>query len=160
VKAIDVVHHEISTGNPLFGAATFLSLALPKTWEISIGAGRPEITGSTQHNGQRWVATGDAWYVLHDPGRRWAMEIRLTVKLPGRKRQEIATPDLIVAGHPASITWQQRRRGFIKRWPVTYVTVEFHCPHTERQLRVEFSGRAPDEAFQEMVDAAKHIRCH
>ena len=160
MKAADLIHHEIATANPLFGAATFLSLALPKTWDISIGAGRPEITGSTQHNGQRWVATGDAWYILHNPGRRWAMEVRLTAKLPGRNRREIAVPGLTVAGHPARVAWQQRRRGFIKRWPVTYVTVQFHCPHTERQLRVEFSGRLPDEAFQELVEAARYIRCH
>lgn len=160
MKGADLVQHEIATGNVLVGTSIFLSLALPKTWDITIGAGRPEITASHEHDGRRWVATGDAWYILHDTGRRWAMEIRITAKLPNRSRREIAVPDVTIAGHPACVTWKRRRRGFIKRWSVTYVTVEFHCPHTERKLRLEFSGRLPDEAFQEMVKAARYARCH
>jgi hypothetical protein len=160
VKSTDVVRHEIAAGNILIGASTFLSLALPKTWDISMGAGRPEVTASHEHDGRRWVATGDAWYILHDTGRRWAMEVRMTAKLPRRSRRERSIPEITVAGHPASVTWKRRRRGFIKRWSVTYVTVEFYCPHTERQLRLEFSGRVPDEAFQEMVEATKYVRCH
>ncbi len=162
MKGTELVLHEISTGNVLFGAATFLSLALPKVWYVSMGAGRPEITASHERNGQRWVATGDAWYILHDPDRRWAMEVRLTAKIPRRSRreQETSVPDLTIAGHPAKVTWQRRRRGFIKRWSVTYLIVEFQCPPTERQLRLEFSGRVPDEAFQEMIEAARYHRCH
>jgi hypothetical protein len=160
VKGAELVHHEIAANNVLIGASTFLSLALPKTWNISMGAGRPEITASHEHNGRRWVATGDGWYLLHDPERRWAMEVRLTAKLPKGSREETSMPEVTVAGHPARVTWARRRRGFIKRWSVTYVTVEFYCPHTERQLRLEFSGRVPDEAFQEMIEATRYVRCH
>lgn len=160
MKGTDLVHHEIVANNILLGASTFLSLALPQTWDISMGAGRPEITASREHNGQRWVATGDAWYILHDPDRRWAMEIRLTAKLPKRSREAISVSEITVAGHPASIIWNQRKRGLIKRWSVTYVTVEFYCPRTERELKMEFSGRVPDEAFQEVVEATRYARCH
>ncbi|MBN1220519.1 MAG: hypothetical protein JXM69_16470 [Anaerolineae bacterium] len=156
----ELVHHEIAVNNILLGASTFLSLALPPTWEISMGAGRPEITASHQHNGRRWVVAGDAWYILHEPERHWAMEVRLTAKLPTRPRGTVSVPELTVAGHPARVAWNRRRRGFIKRWPVTYVTVEFFCPQTGRQLRLEFSGRAPDDAFEEIVAAAKYARCH
>ena len=86
--------------------------------------------------------------------------MRLTAKLPGRSGRAAATPELTVAGHPARVTWQRRKRGFFKRWLVTYVIVEFQCPQTERQLKLEFSGRVADEAFQEMIEAAKYVRCH
>jgi hypothetical protein len=160
VKGTDLVHHEIVVNNILLGASTFLSLALPQTWDISMGAGRPEITASHERNGRRWVATGDAWYVLHDSDRHWAMEVRLTAKVPKRSRNAISISEITVAGHPASIIWNRRKRGLIKRWSVTYVTVEFYCPRTERQLKVEFSGRVPDEAFQEVVEATRYVRCH
>ncbi len=160
MKGTDLVHHEITARNVLIGPSTFLSLALPKTWDISMGAGRPEVTASHERNGRRWVVTGDGWYILHDPGRRWAMEVRLTAKLPGRSGKEPLVPEITVAGHPAKVTWERRKRGFIKRWSVTYVRLEFYCPHTERQLRVEFSGRVPNEAFQEMIEGARYIRCH
>jgi hypothetical protein len=142
------------------GNSTFLSLALPKPWTISIGAGRPEITASHERNGRRWVATGDAWYILHDGDRRWAVEMRLSAKPVGRSPKPASVQESTIAGHPATVTWQRRKRGFIKRWLVTYVTVEFHCPLTDRQLRLEFSGRAPDEAFQEIIEATQYVRCH
>jgi hypothetical protein len=88
------------------------------------------------------------------------MEVRLTAKPVGRSPGEIAVPDLTIAGHSALVTWQRRKRGLIKRWSVTYVTVEFHCLHTDRQLKLEFSGRAPDEAFQEIVEVSRYARCH
>ncbi|MBN1993636.1 MAG: hypothetical protein JW953_13125 [Anaerolineae bacterium] len=155
-----VRQHEIAINNVLLGASTFISLALPPGWEIVMGAGSPEVTASHRHNGRRWVATGDAWYILHHPGRRWAMELRLTASLPPRSRRETILPELTVAGHPASVTWKQRKRGFIKRWPVTYVTVEFFCPHTKRQLRLEFSGSPLPEAFEEVLAVIKYARCH
>lgn len=160
MKGSDLVYHEIASKNILLGSSVFLTLALPKTWDISIGAGPPEITASHEHDGRRWVATGDGWYILHDPGRHWALEVRLTAKLPGRSVQEPSLREITVAGHPARVNWDRRKRGFIQRWNVTYVTVEFHCPHTDRQLRLEFSGRVPDEAFVELIEAAKFIRCH
>jgi hypothetical protein len=160
VKGSDLVYHEIASNNILLGSSIFLTLGLPQSWDISMGAGRPEITASHEHNGRRWVATGDAWYILHDPGRRWAMEVRLTAKLPRRSGAEAIPQEITIAGHPARVTWARRQRGLIKRWTVTYVTVEFHCPHTDRQLRLEFSGRVPDEAFVEIIEAAKFIRCH
>ena len=160
VKGADLVHHDIAIANVLVGASTFISLALPKTWDILKGAGHPEVTATHERNGRRWIATGDAWYILHNPDQHWAMELRLTAKLPGRSGRAAATPELTVAGHPARVTWQRRKRGFFKRWVVTYVTVEFQCPQTERQLKLEFSGRVADEAFQEMIEAAKYVRCH
>ncbi|MEW5961838.1 MAG: hypothetical protein AB1801_29305 [Chloroflexota bacterium] len=160
MKGAELVHHDIAIANILVGASTFISLALPKTWDILKGAGQPEVTATHERNGRRWVVTGDAWYILHDPGRRWAMELRLTAKLPGRSDRAAALPELTVAGHPARVTWQRRKRGLIKRWPVTYVTVEFQCPQTERRLKLEFSGRVSDDAFQEMIEAAKFVRCH
>jgi hypothetical protein len=160
VKGAELVRHDIAIANVLVGASTFISLALPKTWNIVKGAGPPEVTATHAHNGRRWVATGDAWYILHDPDRHWAMELRLTAKLPGRSDQAAAIPEITVAGHPTRVTWQQRKRGFFKRWSVTYVTLEFQCPQTQRQLKLEFSGRVSDEAFQEMVEAAKYVRCH
>ncbi len=155
-----LVHHEIAAGNILIGQSVFLSLALPANWTISIGAGRPEVTASHERNGRRWVATGDAWYVLYNTDRRWAMELRLTARPAGRNHRETPLPDMTVSGHGAGLTWQRRRRGLFKRWPVTYLIVQFCCPQTDRQLRVELSGNLPDEAFQELVEALPYMRCH
>jgi hypothetical protein len=160
VQAADLIHHDIAAGNFLLGHSIFLSLALPKTWAISLGVGRPEITASHERNGQRWVATGDAWYTLHDAGRRWAMEIRLTAKPASRSPFQISVPEVTIAGHPATVAWQRRKRGFIKRWWVPYVTIEFYGRRPERQLKLEFSGRVPDEAFQEIIEATRYVRCH
>jgi hypothetical protein len=156
----NLIQHEIAANNIFIGPSTFLSLALPQTWNITLGAGRPEVTGSREHSGRRWVATGDAWYVLHDQSRRWAMEVRLTAKLLPNSPPKNFPPDMTIAGHPACVVWTQRKRGFIKRWLVTYVTVEFCCPHTDRLLRLEFSGSAPEEAFREIVEAVRYTRCH
>ncbi len=156
----DLIYHEIAASNMLVGDTKFLVLPLPSAWEISIGAGRPEVTASHVRDEQRWVASGDAWYVLYNEGRRWAMELRLSAKPAGRFQEEPAVPELTVAGHPAAVSWASRRRGLIKRWSVTYVTVTFYCAKTGRRLSVEFSGRLPDEAFREMVETARYIRCH
>ena len=153
----NLIHHEIAANNILVGASTFLTLALPPAWDITLGAGRPEITASHERHGRRWVVTGDAWYILHNPTQRWAMEVRLTASPSSRT---LSTSGMTVAGHPARVTWKRRKRGFIKRWPVTYVNVEFYCPQTDRQLNLEFSGRVPDEVFQEVIEASRHVRCH
>lgn len=160
MRGADVVQHKIAASNPLAGAIVFLSLALPPDWDITLGAGRPEVSATHLRNGERWVATGDAWYILHNSSRRWAMEIRLTAKPLGRARTDISVPDMTVAGHPVAVSWKERRRGFFKRWPVTYVTLRFDCPVTDRRLRLELSGRAPEEAFREILDASKFVRCH
>jgi hypothetical protein len=86
--------------------------------------------------------------------------MRLSARPMSRSPQAVSISGITIAGHPATVTWQRRKRGFIKRWLVTYVIVEFHCPPTDRQLRLEFSGRAPDEAFQEIVEATQYVRCH
>lgn len=153
----NLIHHEIAANNILVGASTFLTLALPPLWNITIGAGRPEITASHERQGRRWVISGDAWYILHNPAQRWAMEVRLTAKPSSRS---LSPSGMTVGGHPACVTWKRRKRGFIKRWPVTYVNVEFYCPQTDRQLSLEFSGRVPDEVFQEVVEANRYARCH
>jgi hypothetical protein len=88
------------------------------------------------------------------------MEVRLTVQPARRVPQEISIPEVTIAGHPATVTWQRRKRGLFKRWSVTYVTVKFHCPRTERRLKLEFSGRVSDDAFQEMIEASRYVRCH
>lgn len=160
MKRADVVQHRIAINNVFVGVSDFLSLALPPGWEITLGAGPPEVTASHQRNGRRWVATGDAWYILHNPAHRRAMEMRLTARLPGRSPLQASGPEITVAGHPARVTWKRRKRGFIKRWEVTYVTVEFVCPRTERRLKLEFSGRTSDTVFQEVVDAIQFLRCH
>ncbi|RME51794.1 MAG: hypothetical protein D6796_00185 [Caldilineae bacterium] len=160
MRGTEVTYHEICAENFFVGTTVFLTLALPPAWELTMGAGRPEVTASHRHDGRRWVATGDAWYVLDDPVRRWAMEVRLNARPADRPRRAIAIPDATVAGHPAQIVWKRRRRGLFQRWTVTYVTLTFHCPHTRRYLKVEFSGRPPDEAFEEVLQAARYLRCH
>lgn len=155
----ELVPHEIVVGNILWGKAHFLTLHLPPEWDLAPGVGHPEIVASHERQNRRWVASGDAWYVLYNPQRRWAMELHLVAR-PRRTRNEAVVPSLLVAGHPAAVRRESRRRGLWRRWDVTYVTVTFECPATDRQVKLEFSGRCEQAAFEEILRFVPAFRCH
>ena len=164
MRPADLVRHDIAAGNLLLGDMLFLSLNLLPAWDLAPGVGRPEVIASHERNGKKWVAAGRAWYVIYDGERRWAMELMLQAGALPRKRRgnaELASAtELSVHGHPATVRWQERRRGLFRRRPITFVRVEFDCPISERHLVVEFSGRCPSEGFEELLRVMPYWRCH
>jgi hypothetical protein len=157
----DLVLHDIYAKNLVMGGCLFFGLMLPPNWQLAPGVGRPEINSTLRREEEKaWVADGRAWYVLHDPERRWALEAAISISSQ-RPKTKADTEKVIVGGHPANLTWSKRRRGLPwRRHDVVFMKLDFYCPETERRIKVEFSGWCPQEGFQEILQAARFLRCH
>lgn len=153
--------HDIYAGNNIFGEALFLRLPLPPSWELAPGVSRPEVSATHERRSRSWVVSGSAWFVVHQPERRWALELALHLR-PWRK--SAAQPEggeISIAGHPARLAWRTRRRGLPwNRHDVTFMTIDFACPLSERRIQLEFSGWCPEIGFQEMLQAMRELSCH
>lgn len=157
----DLETHEIYASNFLMGESLICGLRLPPAWQLAPGVSRPEVVATHVRRDQKWVASGDAWYVVHDGERRWAMELAIRVRPIVGFRRDQTGQGVFVAGHPAQTLLKTRRRGLPwRRHDVTFMTVVFDCPHTERRFRLEFSGWCPRQGFEEMLAALRHFRCH
>jgi hypothetical protein len=108
-----------------------------------------------------WVANGNAWYVVYDQDRGWALELAARIRGMSRRKIDQPADSLIVAGHPAGVTWKTTRRGLPwKRHEVTFMTIELECSITERRLEFEFSGWCPKQGFDEIREAVQFLKCH
>lgn len=157
----DLVSHDLYAGNSLLGEALFFRLNLPKHWELAAGVSRPEVSATHERKHKTWVVHGDAWYVIYDQERGWAMELAARVRGQGRRASHRQAEVLAVSGHAARAHWKTNRRGLPwKRHDVTYMTITFDCPYTERRVELEFSGWCPPRGFEEMREAARYLICH
>ncbi len=145
----------------LLGKSLFFSLKLSPDWHLAPGVGRPEIVALHERKDTKWVATGKAWYVVYHHETRWAMELAVNIK-PIADNDKGETGKLIAVNqHRGYLSWKYRRRGLPwKRHTVTFMNVRFSCPHTDRQINLEFSGWCPPEGFDEILQAVAHLGCH
>ncbi len=160
MQTIDLETHDIYAGNVILGQALICGLRLPAHWQLAKGVSHPEVTATHERRNRKWIVTGDAWYVVFDGDRRWALELAIRVR-PVSQRQLPAGKVSSVSGHPAAVVWKTRRRGLPwRRHDVTFMTVHFTCPPSERRLSLEFSGWCPPEGFQEVLAAVQQLKCH
>ena len=156
-----LISHDLFAGNSLLGEALYLRLNLPEHWQLAAGLSRPEVAATHQRKNKTWVANGDAWYVIYDEQRRWALELAIHVRGMRKRKPDHSAESLAVAGHPANVTWKTTRRGLPwKRHDVTFMKILFECPATDRRLELEFSGWCPRPGFEELREAVAHINCH
>ena len=155
----ELVNHEIFAQNLILGESLFLILKLPPHWQLAPGVSRPEIHATHERRGRKWVATGSAWYVIYDGERNWALELAISSRPARNKPRENGS--ISIAGHPAQLRWNEKRRGLPwQRHTVRYMTVDFECSQSERELKLEFSGWCPEEGFQEILQSVKQLQCH
>lgn len=159
--------HDIYAGNNLFGEAMLLRLALPDSWELAPGVSRPEVSATHERRNQAWVVSGRAWYVIYQTEKRWALELALYLHPArpqaggGRQSGGQSSELTAIAGHPAQVGWKTRRRGLPwNRHDVTFLTVRYTCPLSERRIELELSGWCPRPGFEEVLQALQHLRCH
>ena len=156
----DLVRHDVSVSNLLYGAARLITLRLPEMWEIAPGVGRPEIVAAHTRDDRKWVACGRAWYVIYHRQLGWAMELLLDSG-PLRKRWQPDGEEMVVVhGHPASVRRWQRRRGLFRPKTITFVEVAYNCEQSDRFMRLELSGRCPPEGFEQMLRLLSGWWCH
>ncbi|OGO71758.1 MAG: hypothetical protein A2Z37_00250 [Chloroflexi bacterium RBG_19FT_COMBO_62_14] len=157
----ETIEHVLEAANPIIGTARFVSLRLGETWDLAQGVGHPEINASHERRSIRWVANGDFWYVLYDDERHWAMEFHGRFRPDALERTRPGSGLVSVAGHAAEVLWSHRRRGLPwRRHDVTFMTVEYDCPQSERSIMLEFSGWCPEEGFREVLASLARLRCH
>jgi hypothetical protein len=157
----NLVSHDLYAGSTLLGEALFFRLNLPERWQLAAGLSRPEVAATHQRKYKTWVANGDAWYVIYDQERRWALELAVRIRSLRRRNTDQPVDILSVGGHPASASRRTIRRGLPwKRHDVTYMTIAFECPITERRVELEFSGWCPNDGFEEMRQVVRYIICH
>ena len=157
----DFVEHVIEAGNPIMGGSRFFTLRLPAMWNLTSGAGQPEVDASHERRDVKWVVNGGFWYILYDEERRWALEFTGRLRPFSQRALKPAAEHTAVSGHPAEVYWASRRRGLPwQRHTVTYMTVEYDCLQSERHISLEFSGRCPEEGFREVLAALQTLRCH
>ena len=157
----ELVKHEIFAKNLLLGESLFLTLKLPPHWQLGPGVSRPEIHATHERRGRKWVATGSAWYVVYDGERNWALELAISVRPARNKFGENSVETVNIGGHTAQLRRKEKRRGLPwQRHTVKYMTVDFECPTSEREIKLEFSGWCPEEGFQEVLQSVKQLQCH
>jgi hypothetical protein len=157
----NLVNHEIYAGNSLLGESLFVTLHLPPQWQLAPGVSRPDISASHERRNRYWVANGSGWYVVYDGDRRWALELAIHVRLLPKNPKIITGEPVSINGHPAQVTWKTKRRGLPwQRHDVNFMTVDFDCQSSERHLQIEFSGWCPQEGFDEILEALRHLKCH
>lgn len=155
-----LITHDIYASNLILGESFFVGLRLPPSWKLAPGVSRPEIVAAHDRRSRKWVATGDAWYVVHDDDRRWVMELAIRVR-PLTRNQDGPGEIAPVGGHSARVVWKERRRGLPwQRHTVTFMTATHVCPLSERKIRLEFSGWCPMDGFREMLASLEHLVCH
>jgi hypothetical protein len=155
-----LIRHDIAVGNLIWGSAHFLSLRLPEVWDIAPGVGRPEVVAAHDRAGRKWIASGQAWYVLYHREHHWAMELKLDSRPLGRVDPAPGGAATSVHGHEAFVRRWQRRRGLFRPKVITFVEVAWRCDHSDRTLRVELSGRCPPEGFEQMLALIPEWWCH
>lgn len=157
----DFVEHQIFARNLLLGESLFLTLNLPPEWQLAPGVSRPEIHATHNRRNRKWVATGEAWYVIFDEQRNWALELAISTRPARNKNVDHHDETVAIGNHPARLQWKEKRRGLPwKRHTVTFMTVDFECPQSERHLKLELSGWCPQEGFQEILNSLKELSCH
>lgn len=154
-----LARHDIDVGNIVYGSARFMTLRLPETWDLAPGVGRPEIIAAHDRHQRKWIASGQAWYVLYHRQLGWAMELMLTARALKKQLRETGETTSI-HGHAAFIRRWQRRRGLFRPKTISFVEVQFNCPQSDRFLSVELSGRCPLEGFDQMVGLLAEWWCH
>lgn len=158
---MNLVNHDIYASNPLLGDSLFLTLNLPPQWQLGPGVSRPDIAASHERRHKIWVANGSGWYVIYDKERRWALELAIHIGDLQKNSNGVSNDLLSINGHPAKLSWKTKRRGLPwQRHDVTFMTVEYDCPLSERHVTLEFSGWCPREGFDEVLEAARAARCH
>ncbi len=157
----DLVKHEIFANNLLLGESLFLTLNLPPHWHLAPGVSRPEIHATHKRRDRKWVAAGEAWYVIFDERRKWALELAISTRPTRNKQTNNQYETVDIANHAARLQWKETRRGLPwQRHTVTFMTVDFECPQSERHLKLELSGWCPPEGFQEVLKSLKKLDCH
>ncbi len=157
----NLVIHDISVSNLLLGEARLMRLLLPETWDIDRGLAPPDMSARHVRGGAPWMAAGQAWYVLYHKTHGWALELHVRISPKGKTPPSDPAETLTIAGHTAYLTWHTRRRGLPwKRHDVTFMTVTWYCPQTERHLSLEFSGWCPRQGFEQIRASLEHLRCH
>jgi len=160
-EQLGVVSHEIQLRNLILGTARLLRLTLPQGWELTKGVGGPEVSAAHERHGARWAVTARAWYVVYHPERRWAAELAIRISPSQPKKQPENLQPFEVNGHPATVRVHHKRRGLPwRRHTVTFLTIGWMCPHTDRYIELEYSGWCPEEGFAQIRAALAHTRCH
>ncbi|MEJ2263412.1 MAG: hypothetical protein P8X95_08200 [Anaerolineales bacterium] len=149
------------------GRSLLFILNLPNSWHLAPGVSHPEVNAVARRNeDDRVVVNGNAWYVIYEGERGWALEF--TARIRPLSRNDLVTPvdtadgePVSISAHPARVSWKTKRRGLPwQRHDVRYMTVSFNCQHTERRLNLEFSGWCPQEGFEEILRALRFLKCH
>jgi len=157
----ELVDHKIFARNLILGDSLFLTLKLPANWDLAPGVSRPEVHALHERRGRKWVATGSAWYVIYDGNRSWALELALSARPARKNSRETPVEAVNIAGHNARLLWKEKRRGLPwKRHTVKFMILDFVCPQSEREIKLEFSGWCPEEGFQEVLQSIKQLQCH
>ena len=114
-----------------------------------------------ERRGRKWVAAGSAWYVVFDGGRNWALELAISTRPARNKVRDNPDETVSIGGHTARLHWKVKRRGLPwQRHTVRYMILDFECPQSEREIKLEFSGWCPNEGFQEVLQSVKQLQCH
>jgi hypothetical protein len=156
----ELISHEIAAANIILGSSRFLTIFLPPEWDLAPGVGRPEIVASHERTGVRWVASGQAWYVVYHREKGWAMELLIDVGDLRRRPKKPGSEWLVVDGHEAQVRWWERGRGLFKRRQITYLEIAHHCRRSGRFVRLELSGRCGEEGFRDLLRFIPKWRCH
>lgn len=158
--------HEISVTNLVFGKAWFLSLPLDPSWQWKRGPSLPEVDATIKRGHRTCVASGRAWYALHDTARGYGCELTIDIRPltspHGWQRwsRGLTTSSSVMAGHRTEVAEGTTHRGLFRRIELRLLRVQLTCEQTERVVRLEFVGNPPPEVMADLRAGLSQLRCH
>jgi hypothetical protein len=157
----------LAANHLLLGSTNIGIIPLPDGWALATGRAQPEVDGTVDHGGCRWMRGGHGWYWLWPAsGRRHELVVHAS---PAPARRPPALARTVEEGTFAASGHQGRYRlGFRSAWvprpaPLPHLWAEIACDRTRRWLALELMGPAgsldlgPLEAFLRGLEG---FRCH
>ncbi len=156
--------HTIMASNFLAGIAHFLEVQLPERWRLSTGRTLPEVNRTEQLPDALWVMDGNCTYVMYDEGALKAYE--LVIRVWEGRGKEWNKPGMafmkkiFAGGHEAKVHRGEVLQGLFRRKSYPMLAVDFNCPRTSRNLRMELRGRLEGDDLDIFLESLEDLVCH
>jgi len=163
---VETKDHLIAATNILFGLAKFLILPLPKAWRFGREICPPEVDSNTRRGDSLWVASGRASHVVFNSDERIGLELTVSISKGKRgefkpKLSQIKEQGAIrLGGHKANYALGEVERGLFKKKVAQRLQLSFYCHKTNRTIALEFTGKCPLDALNQILEAISLLQCH
>jgi len=164
--ALDLIEHEITANNILFGLTRFLTLTLPVEWRITRSYLQPDVHSNVRRGALLWVEAGQTDQIVYHPLRRVALDLTIMVKRGMPKEIKTKGIDihsqgtLMINDHEAFYYLGEVGVGFLKRKRARTLRLCISCSDLGRTIMISFTGNCREPDLVGILGALPHSKCH